>query len=370
MRKILFIVLTFRFFDLVFPYWLSHHSQMFNREVYLSIFHWPPDSVITGRSYYKTFDAQHYLYLAEKWYSKKPIQQNAFFPLFPFLIKVFSIFTRSFFWSGIILSNIFSLVALYFLFLYLRETKREIIPIFILLLSFPSSFFFTRIYTESLFFLLLVLFMYAIRKKMKFLVFFVSLLLPLSRPQGVVVGVVAFFMYIFNKEKRQLFLASLLGFATGGIVYVLVMYLSAGDIFAALHAQKLYPRVNPLEMLMNPYRWIKENFIRPSYALRYLGPGNFIYERIMFLFLILALIGGYRHLSKEEFIMLLVLGLFSALTDHFMSFSRFLLPVFPLYIALWSIFKHKRMLYYTTVAFFTFAHVFLLSLHSLCYFVG
>ncbi len=370
MRKVLFLVIIFRFLDLALPHWLFHQPELFNREVYLSIFHWPQDSTITERSYYKTFDAQHYLYLAEKWYSRKPIQQNAFFPLFPFLIKCFSILTGSFFWSGIFLSNIFSLMGFYFLYLYLQATQRETEPIFLLLLAFPSSFFFSRIYTESLFFLLLVLLMYGIVKKMKHLVFLSSFLLPLTRPQGVIVGIVVLLLYILHREKRDLFAISLLGFVSGGIAYMVIMYLSTGDVFAALHAQKLYPRANPLKMLVNPCRWIKENFIYPSYALHYLGPGNFFYERVIFLLLILVLGSGYRYLSTEEYFLVMILGLFSALTDHFMSFSRFLLPLFPVYIALWGMLKRKQSLYYITVLFFTLAHVLLLSLHSLCYFVG
>ncbi len=239
-----------------------------------------------------------------------------------------------------------------------------------LLLTFPYSFFFSRIYTESLFFLLILLLMYGFKRGIKCLIFIASLLLPLSRPQGVIIGLAVFFMYIFEKKRRKLFVLSFLGFLMGSVLYLLIMYFSTGDILAALHAQSLYPRVNPIKMLINPYRWLKENFIYPSYALRYLGIGNFINERIIFLFFLLTLIFGKKYLLLGEYILLITLGLFSALTDHFMSFSRFLLPLFPFYIVLWGMLRNKKILYYLVLTFFVIDHFLLLTLHSLSYFVG
>ncbi len=370
MKKLIFAICLFRLFDLSLPYVLSRNPESFNKKVYLSIFHWPPDSIVNTESYYKTFDAHHYLYLAQKWYSKRPIQQNAFFPLYPFLIRIFATLFGSFFLSGLVLSNLFSLAGFYILYLYLRETDREEMPIYLLLLAFPASFFFSRIYTESLFFLLLVLLMYGFRRKIKWMVLISSILLPLSRPHGVIVGISVFIMTLLNREKRQLFILSLAGFWLGGVIYLLIMYFSTHDVFAAIHAQALYPRVNPLKMLVNPYRWVKENFIFPSYAMRYLGPGNFVYERIVFLIYAMALLYGRKYLLREEYILLVVLGLFSALTDHFMSFSRFLLPLFPLYVALWGMLEKKEILYSMLLLFFTLTHAFLLTLHSLSYFVG
>lgn len=369
-RDLFLILLIFKFIDLSLPYLLSLKSENMNKEVYLSIFHWPPDSTIDIKAYYKTFDAQHYLYLAEKWYLNDLAKQNAFFPLFPFLIKIFTFLTGSFFLSGIILSNVLSFIGFYVLYEYLKKTNRSPNPIIFLFLTFPASFFFTRIYTESLFFLLLILLTYAIHEKMKWIVLILSILLPLSRPHGVITSVAVFLMVFLDKENRKIFLLSLVGFILGSLIYLVVMYFSTGNMFASLTAQRLYPRVNPLSMLFNPLRWVKENFLYPSYALRYMGMGNFIYERLIFLFFVLAILLGYKNLLKVEYVILIVPGLFSALTDHFESFSRYILPLFPLYIALWGVLRKNKILYYIVVIVFMIHHIFLLTLHSLSYFVG
>ena len=141
MKRVIVIVIIFRLYDLLLPYMLSKTSLPFNKTVYLSIFHWPSFDVINTESYYKTFDSQHYLYLSEKWYSKYPSQHNAFFPLLPFFIKIFSFFTKSYFWSGMIFVNIISLLGLYLFYIYL-DTDEQKKCRFFASINFPIFFLF------------------------------------------------------------------------------------------------------------------------------------------------------------------------------------------------------------------------------------
>jgi len=123
------------------------------------------------------FDGVHYLRIAQDGYLAQYSQ--AFFPLFPVLIRFFSfllpkipnldtnIYTDpAFFYSGLVLSNIFFSGALLVFYKLLRiDFKKDIAFLSIIfLLVFPTSFFFGSIYTESLFLLLAVSAIYLIRK--------------------------------------------------------------------------------------------------------------------------------------------------------------------------------------------------------------
>lgn len=123
------------------------------------------------------FDGVHYLRIAQDGYAAQYSQ--AFFPLYPFLIRIFSLlFPRAanldirfftdpaYFYSGLILSNAFFLAALYYFYKLLRIdfNERTSFLSVIFLLIFPTSFFFGAVYSESLFLLLVVLAVYLIRK--------------------------------------------------------------------------------------------------------------------------------------------------------------------------------------------------------------
>lgn len=123
------------------------------------------------------FDGVHYLRIAQDGYLAQYSQ--AFFPFFPILIRAFSfVFPKdpglntilytdpSYFYSGLILSNLFFLLSLYILFkLISLDFKKDVAFLSIIfLLVFPTSFFYGAVYTESLFLLLAVFSIYLIRK--------------------------------------------------------------------------------------------------------------------------------------------------------------------------------------------------------------
>lgn len=114
------------------------------------------------------FDGVHYLRIAQNGYNAQYSQ--AFFPLYPLLIRFLNIIPKnstldtrifvdpSYFFIGFVLSNIFFLMALILFYQLLRIdfAPKIVFGSLILLVSFPVSFYFGAIYTES-FFLFLVL---------------------------------------------------------------------------------------------------------------------------------------------------------------------------------------------------------------------
>lgn len=123
------------------------------------------------------FDGVHYLRIAQNGYDAQFSQ--AFFPLLPLAIRYLNILPPdptiyrntqvdpSFFITGIILVNIFFLFALIMFYKLIRVDFNDKIAIgsIILLLFFPTSFYFGAIYTESLFLFLSLTALYFIRKE-------------------------------------------------------------------------------------------------------------------------------------------------------------------------------------------------------------
>lgn len=122
------------------------------------------------------FDGVHYLRIAQNGYNAQFSQ--AFFPLFPFLIHAFNFISKnpvldtkiyvdpSYFFMGLVLSNIFFLFSLILFYKLIRIDFNPKVAFgsLILLASFPTSFYFGSIYTESLFLFLVLGTFYFIRK--------------------------------------------------------------------------------------------------------------------------------------------------------------------------------------------------------------
>lgn len=126
------------------------------------------------------FDGVHYLRIAQNGYDAQYSQ--AFFPLYPLLIRFFAdlnpffqknsmLDTRiyvdpSYFFSGLILANIFFLLGLIFFYklISIDFDKKIALGSVILLTFFPTSFYFGSIYTESLFLFLVLGAFYFMRK--------------------------------------------------------------------------------------------------------------------------------------------------------------------------------------------------------------
>jgi len=118
------------------------------------------------------FDGVHYLRIAQNGY--QDLYYQAFFPLFPLLIRIFNFFPRlgldpqlyvdpSFFYTGILLSNLFLFLALVVTTKIIKE--KDYFWSVLFLLSFPTAFYLGAVYTESLFLLELLLFVLFLKKK-------------------------------------------------------------------------------------------------------------------------------------------------------------------------------------------------------------
>lgn len=132
---------------------------------------------------FANFDGVHYLLIAKNGYTT---YQQAFFPLYPLLIRWLSFssdFLPNLLLTGLLISNLSFLLGLWIFSKYLLEIKNLKLGIWpiIFLLAYPTSFFFGALYTEGLFFLFMVSVLYFLRKEKYLLVFLFAFLAALTK---------------------------------------------------------------------------------------------------------------------------------------------------------------------------------------------
>ena len=118
------------------------------------------------------FDGVHYITLAIYGHGVAGLSNllYAFFPVYPWLVRTFEYVVRNFTGSGVLISNVSFLLSLFLLYKLFRLDFKDCISklALLLILIFPTSFFFGAVYTESLFLLLSVLTFYFARRRQFF----------------------------------------------------------------------------------------------------------------------------------------------------------------------------------------------------------
>jgi len=114
------------------------------------------------------WDGPHYLSIAEHGYQTVGDARNfiVFFPFYPALIKLGSLITGSLVWSALVITNLASVAGLYLFYKLasLELDKATARRALWALMLFPTAYFFSAVYTESLFLLLVVGSFYAARR--------------------------------------------------------------------------------------------------------------------------------------------------------------------------------------------------------------
>ncbi|MDR3562973.1 MAG: hypothetical protein P4N59_16280 [Negativicutes bacterium] len=221
------------------------------------------------------FDAGWYRGIVEYGYMTEPMAHLkgdaanwAFFPLYPILVKVFSWLTGfNTYIAGVILSTILFTIAILFILKYIKLTRKDsVAPSAIFLMAFgPYSFYFSSLYTESLFILLVILGFYFMEKEKWLICGIMGALLSATRPTGIVFELVLFTRFIelslkrgesltfalkeiaFSEKKRL----ALLLIPAGLFVYMTFLYFHVGDPLAFMHVEVAWGREfgDPIKLL-------------------------------------------------------------------------------------------------------------------------
>lgn len=293
------------------------------------------------------FDGEHFLAIAIFGY--KQLEQ-AFFPIYPLLINFFaSPFFFNLFNSilsstiiGLIISNAFFFLALIILFelLNLDFSKNISFLTLLVIITFPLSFYFGALYSESLFLLLTVLSFYFARKGRWREASLVGALSSATR----VFGILLFPALLLEAWQRKVSfrkMAWLFLIPVGLISYMIYQYVNFGNPLAFYNLQKVVGEQHQPGITLLPqvyYRYMK--------MLLTVDIHNPIYQTIVLelivgiIFLLLPIYGYFKKIRLSYLVYAMSGFLLTTVQGSFSSLPRYVIVLFPSFLAL-SIFVNR-----------------------------
>ena len=287
------------------------------------------------------FDGEHYLAIAMFGY--KQLEQ-AFFPIYPALISFFaqpflsdppsSLVSSSV--VGLLISNTSFLAALLVLYrlVLIDFSKKIALLTIIILLVFPTSFYFGALYNESLFLLLSLLSFYNARKKRWFLASLFGLIASATRVFGFLLLPSLLFEAILQKEKFKNWFW-ILTIPLGLISYMFFQYINFRDPLAFYNLQTLVGEHRQPGITLLPqvyFRYIK--------MLLTVDIHNPIYQTIVLefitglLFFILPIIGFIKKIRLSYLFYALVSFILPTVQGSLSSVPRYVIVLFPSFLIL------------------------------------
>ncbi|MBP7842948.1 hypothetical protein KA017_03005 [Candidatus Woesebacteria bacterium] len=325
------------------------------------------------------WDSGWYLFIIRNGYSSGgsfDIQSSLpFFPGYPMLVKFFTLFFPPHLLTdgvivllGIVISNALLLVALVFLYKIARklsDSGRVADLTIWFILAFPSSFFLSSFYTESLFLCLSVVGYWAALQKKWWLACIMVSLVAVTRNVGMFLAIPVLYEYLksknFSVQKIDL---SVLWFGVvpvGVGLFFWYLYTLTGDFFAAIKVQEAWGRVtaDPVSSLLFP----------SNFWLHITPVDQF--------FVVSGLVVCWRLFTEKVLEKGKVLALYSFLlcvptlfTGTLDSFTRFILVVFPLFIYWASVTKDNKKFAGGAIVVFLVVQMIYFGLFSQFYWAG
>lgn len=287
------------------------------------------------------WDAKWYLSIVEGGYSApsdltKYLSNVAFYPLYPYLIKGIAwllpdvwVSRSVYLLIGLLISNLSFLAGGWLLYLLIEQVKKDDALAqrsLEFLFVFPTSFFFSCFYTESLFLLLSVAVVVAGLRRKWVIACGLAALATVTRPQGILIAVPLLWIYFAGCAWRfrqiRLDLVWVLLVPLSAALHFLGLYAVSGSYWAPVVAQKAWERGGGL--------WANLQGVFST-------PTADVYKMDVFLWVlfVLLLLLGFRKISAGGMhIYTLLMLLIPVATGTFFSASRFLVVVFPIFILL------------------------------------
>lgn len=274
------------------------------------------------------FDGVHYLRIAENGYAYQYTQ--AFFPVYPLLIRVVSPLTLgNHLLAGLLISNLAFFAALLIFFKLIKQTFDQKIAFWscLFLLAFPTSFYFGAIYTEGLFFLLLIGFFYLQLKQRLLAAAILAAISSGTRLIGLFQGISV--LKIRNLRSQMPLLIAPIGF----VAYVLYLKIAFDNPLYFLTSQDIFGQGRSTDQIvLLPqviYRYFKIMLTTQGLPL-----ANALFELAATVFALSIIIFGHKKIKREWLLFSLLAILTPTLTGTLTSMPRYILVVFPIYIIL------------------------------------
>ncbi len=310
------------------------------------------------------FDGVHYISIARCGYG---FLQEAFFPFYPSLIKVFQRLVGSYSLGAIVISSIAFLLSLIIfkdLLIDNNENQKTIKNTLLWLVIFPTSFYFVFAYSESLFLFLIMSAFWFAGKKRWLLAGIMAGFASYTRLVGVFMVPALFYDYYNQEVSRSMnervekiktgiekrlrpnywrhFIQTRaehlknIGFislgATGLLKYMLELNRRTGDALKFVRVQTEFGANRTPDRLIMPYQVIWR-YLKMIFTV---SPQSFIYFNVWFEFLVALLFGfliiwgWFRYEIKNGWLIFSGLAfLLPSLTGTFSSMPRYVLVCFP-----------------------------------------
>lgn len=275
---------------------------------------------------------------------------TAWFPLYPMLIKGLGVFfggtPDGYALAALIISNVFFIIAMFFLFKLVEEelNSKKALRICTYLLFFPTAFFFSAVYAESLFLLLTVGAFYYANKRMWLWAGIFGFFASLTRTFGVLLFVPFVYMYMkdrnfdFKKINYDILWISLV--PLGLLAYLAYLWAVFGNPFVFIQGHDQYgrytswpwvPFFNSIKILLSALA--QNKFFLVLYQL---------YNLFITLLVVIAAWTVYK-MKKIEYTIYMALTLLLILISASLEgISREVIVVFPMFMALAHIAENRK----------------------------
>ncbi len=284
------------------------------------------------------WDSPHYMFIAQHWYTNKGDIANfiVFFPLYPILVRLITFNFSYINLSGLIVSNVASIVAVVYLFKLAKLDYGDSVAkkAVLFLCVFPTAYFLSAVYTESLFIALVIASFYYARNVKWPLAGFLGLLASLSRLWGLIMLPALFVEFLhqenwkFKAFDRRIFWLVLP--AIGFLIYLGINFQVTGSFFTFLRVQSVhwYENFDPLGGYIGAFGWARNGPYPSNITLGY--------AEIIFAAFGYAMIGvGYKLKLRPSYQVYNLLTWMLAFADGFwISGPRYVLTMFPMFLAL------------------------------------
>lgn len=297
-------------------------------------------------------------------------QRNVvFFPLYPFAIRIVRYWTQHTGVAGLIVSNGSFVVAMLFLFavvkkLYSVDTAKMTL---IFASVFPFSFYFSTLYSESLFFALVVGSFFFAHRSQWALAAFLAAGASAARFLGItlVVALVVLYLEQIEFQVRRIRPNILwLAFAPMGLViYAMHLYYYFGDplLFVtgrnvdAWSIRDIGEAFAGISTLVTPFRGADYLHVMDLYNL------------FVSLVALIPVVIGWRRLPKAYMVWTLLYAVV-VFMGNWSSMGRYMAPIFPIYLAAALVWTRVEVVY-ALVYLSTLALALLTVLYTHCYWV-
>ena len=291
------------------------------------------------------WDGSHYIYISQHGYTNIGDEANfiVFLPLYPAIIGVVNLIIGNSPLASILVSNILFVFAGIIFYKLLKQHYSEKFSVFVVVLMaiFPTSYFFSSSYPESLFVLLFCISFYFLDKNFVALSGLAGALLTLTRPFGVLVWPALGIESL--KPKKISRIAVLIIFAVLSISsYLAINYFVYHDFFAFQrilkdHWQKSF--VFPWQGIYQSWRVAILYNKWDDYKIM-VGWGEAISSTLAWIFVPLSFNKKFKIRLSWAFYYLLGVIFFTS-TGFILSAPRYLLSLPPFFLILARVLKPK-----------------------------